>query len=1278
MIKVRAHTCYLGHTGFAAHARNFFRELSKHVDLRVRNYTWDSNPQLDEIDYSILDKITLSNSDNTHSDYPISYSFPNLPWIHKQDFKQDVDIVLMDMHHNYFYQEYTAPIKIAYTVWESTELEQGFFNQLLKFDYLWVVTQWHKDMIIKQGYPTDKVFIVNEGVNSIFFDHIESNNDKFRFMFFGRWDYRKAVPEIIDTFLKSFPNNDNVELILSADNPYSVDGFNSTEERLKHYNFNDDRIKVLHFPKYEEYVNYIKTGNVLITCARSEGWNIPLIEAMAAGTPTTYSNWGAQLEFAKGLGNPVAIRTELSANIGKDLGFAGDTPGLYAEPDYNDLQRVLIDCYDNYQTKKDAALKDAEIIKEKFNWEKIGIDGYNTLKQISNMNTSFEINKKDAVVVMSHADDDDKLDLLEKCILANKRNGYTVILSSHIDIPQHISSLVDYIIIDRDNPIITLKESREYTSDTIFSFWSFKDFDVTQPFKFNHSYAALKLLKNGGILAELNGFEKVHFVNYDYIINDNILENNSSLLNSNDVISYNWNTYNDKLALNTGFFSVNVSIFNNIVKDLNSKRNYFKYPGSVTLENVIGSAVLENDIKYHLIDIDSIKDSNIINAVAINERWNSDSGCMIAENNNNYYIVFIQNNNQNYSLTIDNKKYNVTAIGQKFIKINKSDLIKGITINDDLFTIDDAITSITIKTPGILDDLEFLNKKEDKIIINYLDGPFVEVLGDSDYKYLVKFIDSNNNKILYDCVISPNQWTRCSIKYFVNWRIQIENLSTKEITIDDFNLDNKIIRVSLDSSSLGDTLAWMPHVNEFAEKNNCIVIISTFKNFLFETEKYPRLHFVNPGVTYENTYCNYMIGWFYDNNEINIYKNPRDFKNIPLQATTSDILGLKESSIKPFVKVKNTESPLDTKYICIAIHSTAQAKYWNNPTGWQEIVDHYKLKGYEVVIVSSEEDGYMGNPNPKGVLYMKDSSMDTLMTYLYNCEMFIGISSGISWLSWALNKKTVIISGFSKPVTEPLDYNVIRIFNESVCNGCFNSHRLDAGDWNWCPINKGTDKQFECSKSITSNDVINAIENYTKSISERDVESIIQESYSLGMVQNHSEITGAAEFFKSLNVTNFMEIGTDQGGTFAIWSKLSEDGIKISVDLPHGNFGRSDYDEYERDNYLKTLGSNVHMYWGDSHNPQMLKDVEEKINGLLLDFMFIDGDHTYEGVKADFEMYKHLVKPGGWIAFHDIKDTEFHRSANCRVDQLWSELEGNKHEFIDSTSNYGGIGFIQV
>ncbi len=191
-----------------------------------------------------------------------------------------------------------------------------------------------------------------------------------------------------------------------------------------------------------------------------------------------------------------------------------------------------------------------------------------------------------------------------------------------------------------------------------------------------------------------------------------------------------------------------------------------------------------------------------------------------------------------------------------------------------------------------------------------------------------------------------------------------------------------------------------------------------------------------------------------------------------------------------------------------------------------------------------------------------------------------------------------------------------------------------------------------------------------------NIEKIIQESYELGMIQNHSEISQACEFFQSLKLNTFLEIGTNQGGTFAIWSKLSSDGIRISVDLPGGDFG-SNFDLENRDNYHKSLGTNVHMLHGSSHDNSMLESVEQILNGEKVDFLFIDGDHTFLGVKLDYLMYKHLVKPGGWIAFHDIKDTWFHQSVNCRVDQLWSELKGNKIEFIEPSTGYGGIGFIQ-
>jgi hypothetical protein len=186
MLKVRAHTCYLGTTGYTSHARSFFREFSKYVNLRIRNYTWDDNPEyLDELDFSLIDTITLL-TESGKKDFHISHGFPNLPWKnHTESFIPDVDIVLMDMNSEYFYEKYSAPVKIAYAVWESTKLLESFFNQLLKFDYLWVVSDWHKKVVDKS--------LKRKGIFT-YFD--PKGKDKYRYGDLLNLDLVKIISEI--------------------------------------------------------------------------------------------------------------------------------------------------------------------------------------------------------------------------------------------------------------------------------------------------------------------------------------------------------------------------------------------------------------------------------------------------------------------------------------------------------------------------------------------------------------------------------------------------------------------------------------------------------------------------------------------------------------------------------------------------------------------------------------------------------------------------------------------------------------------------------------------------------------------------------------------------------------------------------------------------------------------------------------------------------------------------------------------------------------------------
>jgi autotransporter strand-loop-strand O-heptosyltransferase len=391
--KIFLHGSYVGNTGYNNHTRDFTRHLRKNADIKIRNFTvgpsWnsmaddqphDGETYLNDVDKEMLYKQTVLVENKKRKDVPIYQKYG-------KDFKYDVNLVLSETNHHYFYDEYMGP-KIAYNVWESTLQPQGFFNKLLQFDELWVPSKWQKECSIEQGFEEERVKVVPEGVDvdTFFPEEVEPldtyKDGRFKFLLFGRWDYRKSTKEVIQTFLKTFNKDEPVDLVVSIDNRWGeqMDGFKTTKERLENYNLMDDRIKQLSFTSREDYIKYLKTGHVFLSCARSEGWNLPLIEAMSCGTPSIYSECSGQLEFAEGRGIPVRIDSEKSANS-NDYGryTMSDLPGNYYEPDFNHLSEVMRDVYDNYKTYKEKSLKESIEIREQFNWDKVAEIGLNTI-----------------------------------------------------------------------------------------------------------------------------------------------------------------------------------------------------------------------------------------------------------------------------------------------------------------------------------------------------------------------------------------------------------------------------------------------------------------------------------------------------------------------------------------------------------------------------------------------------------------------------------------------------------------------------------------------------------------------------------------------------------------------------------------------------------------------------------------------------------------------------------------------------------------------------------
>jgi cephalosporin hydroxylase len=192
-----------------------------------------------------------------------------------------------------------------------------------------------------------------------------------------------------------------------------------------------------------------------------------------------------------------------------------------------------------------------------------------------------------------------------------------------------------------------------------------------------------------------------------------------------------------------------------------------------------------------------------------------------------------------------------------------------------------------------------------------------------------------------------------------------------------------------------------------------------------------------------------------------------------------------------------------------------------------------------------------------------------------------------------------------------------------------------------------------------------------------DIEKIIESAYSLYMPQEKEEITQLAKFVYELQPKVVVEIGTKFGGTFKIWNEVTN-AKTISIDLVDGIHGGVTRDDVNNRNeyFINLYGSRCNFIEGDSHQDLTYDLLVNVLKGQKIDFLFIDGDHTYEGVKQDYEMYKELVSDNGYIAFHDINDTQRHRDRNVYVGKLWNELIGEKIEF-NIKADWAGIGVIK-
>ena len=356
----------------------------------------------------------------------------------------------------------------------------------------------------------------------------------------------------------------------------------------------------------------------------------------------------------------------------------------------------------------------------------------------------------------------------------------------------------------------------------------------------------------------------------------------------------------------------------------------------------------------------------------------------------------------------------------------------------------------------------------------------------AEEQWRVRLRDLDTGNILFETK-NKGAFVTSSKKYYVRFSIEVwetgENGTETQVLVHEYDARGKDILIQLPIGTLGDTLAWFPYVARFAAFHGASVICAMSGLIIPLLESsYPDIRFVTHEQVVElnisaQVYATYSIGLFFDDKD-NIHQ-PTDFRLVGLHRTAGYILGVDPSEQPVKLAFEDAGRPIAEPYVCIAVQSSTQCKYWNNPNGWHEVVAFLQACGYRVICIDQKRThgtGIVWNHIPHGA---EDETGNRPLVerarWLRHADFFVGLSSGLAWLAWSVGTPVVMISGFTHPANE--FETPYRVINWHTCNSCWSDpkERFDHKDFLWCPRHAGTERQFECTRLITSAHVISTI-----------------------------------------------------------------------------------------------------------------------------------------------------------------------------------------------------------
>jgi len=444
-----------------------------------------------------------------------------------------------------------------------------------------------------------------------------------------------------------------------------------------------------------------------------------------------------------------------------------------------------------------------------------------------------------------------------------------IILCGHYPVKPEIQKEVDYFIYDRNNDILLEKDFHEY--GVVSDRWTvMNNYKIFNKVDFHHDYAIWVTMKNAFNLAKQLGKKYIHFLEYDNLPDEvQYRQSFMEYVRSFDAVVYEYSEGSTKEPSpysSTYIFSIKTDIALQLINKINSKEEYFKNkPNEWQLEKVFYQTL--KSVTNSIFVSKYIPNDEELNIFAV---WNRNgilrNGArfqtyLALDNYGKLYIHFISGfsekeadkdylvevcySDNNFFYTVSKNNYHLEFLGD----YKKGETVKVFYQGIEVFS---QILNDDINTFKRKNNLIWNNDKSDlKININFVDGPFVEILNNVDHRYTIQFINKKNREIVFQTELRSNHWARASQKYYIEWEIRIKGIDNNYEGVYEFNPKGKRFLISFETKSLGDNIAFIPYVDKFAKENECEVICTTFYNDLFK-EQYPNITFQLPGSSVEN------------------------------------------------------------------------------------------------------------------------------------------------------------------------------------------------------------------------------------------------------------------------------------------------------------------------------------------------------------------------------------------------------------------------------------------